>query len=86
MTRRGWAAGTDPEVNRNVPTDLDVHVILDNLSTRPPRRRSCTAADIEAWAANWNADPTPFAWHKTAEQILQRLAGYCNTINQGAET
>jgi hypothetical protein len=24
-------------------------------------------------------------WHKTAEQILERLAGYCSAINEGAE-
>ena len=28
-------------------------------------------------------DPKPFVWHKTAEQILERLAGYCAAINQG---
>jgi hypothetical protein len=38
------------------------------------------AADIEAWAATWNENPTPFVWHKTAEQILERLAGYCAAI------
>ena len=39
------------------------------------------AADIIAWTAAWNENPTPFVWHKTAEQILERLAGYCQTIN-----
>lgn len=39
------------------------------------------AADIEAWAATWNENPTPFVWHKTADDILQRLAGYCTAIN-----
>jgi hypothetical protein len=24
----------------------------------------------------------PFVWHKTADQILERLANYCATINQ----
>ena len=27
--------------------------------------------------------PKPFVWHKTAEQILERLAGYSAAINQG---
>jgi transposase/transposase-like protein len=116
-------------INREVPTDLDVHVILDNLQTHKTptvhrwllrhRRfhfhftptygswinlverwfaalttkkltRSAhrsvkeLAADIQSWAANWNQNPTPFVWHKTAEQILERLAGYCTAINQGA--
>jgi transposase len=118
------------KVDRNVPKDLDVHVILDNLSahktptvqkwllrhtrfhlhftptygswmnlverwfsalTTKKLQRSAhrsvkeLAADIKDWAATWNEDPKPFVWHKTAEQILERLAGYCTAINQGAE-
>jgi hypothetical protein len=41
------------------------------------------AADIKAWVAAWNEDPKPSVWHKTAEQILERLAGYCSAINVG---
>jgi transposase len=119
------------KVDRNVPADLDVHVVLDNLSThKTPKvhkwllrhrrfhfhftptysswlnlverwfsaltttklRRSAhrsvkeLAADIEAWAATWNEDPTPFVWHKTAGEILERLAGYCGAINQKTTT
>ncbi len=39
------------------------------------------AADIEAWAPTWNENPKPFVWHKTAEEILERLAGYCSAVN-----
>ena len=39
------------------------------------------AADIRAWADAWNDNPTPFVWHKTADEILERLAGYCTAIN-----
>ncbi len=38
-------------------------------------------ADIEAWIETWNADPKPYVWVKTADQILEKLAGYCNAIN-----
>lgn len=114
-------------IDRNVPNDLDVHIILDNLSahkaptvkkwllrhrrfhlhftptygswmnmverwfsalTTKKLQRSAhrsvreLVADIKAWVAVWNEDPKPFVWHKTAEQILERLAGYCATINQ----
>lgn len=114
-------------MNRNVPDDLDVHVILDNLSTQETAaihrwllrhrrfhlhftltygswmnlverwlsalttkklQRSAhrsvkeLAADIEAWVVNWNENPTPFVWYKIAEQILERLAGYCAAINE----
>ncbi len=114
------------KINRNVPDELDVHIVLDNLSThKTPKvhkwllrhkrfhfhftptygswmnlverwfsalttkklQRSAhnsvkeLAADIEAWVATWNENPTPFVWHKTADEILDRLAGYCAAIN-----
>ena len=117
------------KVDREVPKGLDVHVILDNLSTHKTpavqkwllrhRRfhfhftptygswmnlverwfsalttkklqRSAhrsvkeLAADIRAWADTWNDDPTPFVWHKTAEQILERIAAYCAAVNEAA--
>jgi transposase len=117
------------KVNGNVPAELAVHVILDNLSahktptvqrwllrhrrfhlhftptygswmnlverwfsalTTKKLQRSAhrsvkeLAADIRAWAETWNENPTPFVWHKTAEQILERLAGYCTAISEGA--
>jgi transposase len=118
------------KINREVPDDLDVHVILDNLAThktpkvqawllRHPRfhfhftptygswmnmverwfsalttknlQRSAhrsakeLAAGIREWVKTWNENPTPFVWHKTAEEILERLAGYCAAINKSAE-
>ena len=39
------------------------------------------AADITAWTDAWNEDPKPFVWTKTADQILERIAGYCAAIN-----
>jgi transposase len=30
-------------------------------------------ADIRAWISNWNNDPKPFAWAKTADEILESL-------------
>jgi transposase len=38
-------------------------------------------ASIRTWIANWNDDPTPFVWRKTADQILDSLATYCQRIN-----
>jgi transposase len=118
------------KINRDVPAELDVHIILDNLSThKTPKvqrwllrhrrfhlhftptygswmnlverwfsalttkklQRSAhrtakeLAADIRAWADAWNINPTPFVWHKSAEQILERLAGYCTAINEGVK-
>jgi transposase len=115
------------KVNRQVPAELDVHVILDNLSTHKTpavhqwllrhrrfhfhftptygswmnlverwfsalttkklqrsahRSVKALTADIRAWAETWNEDPKPFTWHKTAEEILDRLAGYCTALNK----
>ena len=38
-------------------------------------------ADIRAWTKNWNEDPTPFTWTKTAEEILDSLARFCQRIS-----
>jgi transposase len=36
---------------------------------------------IRTWITNWNDDPKPFVWHKTADEILDTLAAYCRRIN-----
>ena len=38
-------------------------------------------ADIRAWVGNWNQNPRPFAWTKTAEEILDSLARYLAKIS-----
>jgi transposase len=113
------------KVNRNVPTELDVHVILDNLSahktpkvqkwllrhkrfhfhftptygswmnlverwfsalTTKKLQRSAhdsvkaLTADINDWVEHWNTDPKPFVWHRTADEILDRLGRYCAAV------
>jgi transposase len=113
-------------IDKQVPTDLDVHLICDNLSTHKaptvhrwllthPRfhlhftptgsswlnlverwfaeitvkliRRGVhrsvkdLARDITAWAEQWNDDPTPYVWTKTADEILESLATYCQRIS-----
>src|SRR5215203_1014605 len=109
-------------INRTVPADLDVHVVVDNSSThttpaihrwllRHPRftlhftptysswlnlverwfaelttkwiKRSAhrsvrdLVASIRTWVTNWNDDPKPYVWHKSADEILDNLANYC---------
>jgi len=36
---------------------------------------------IQAWIDTWNADPRPFVWTKTADEILDTIATYCQRIN-----
>jgi transposase len=113
------------QINRQVPADLAVHLILDNYAThktpeikawllRHPRfhlhfiptssswlnlverwfgevttrkirrgtHNSATEleADINSWIEHWNANPRPFIWVKTAEQILESIAAYCQRL------
>ncbi len=39
-------------------------------------------SDIRAWIETWNQAPKPFVWTKTADQILESIARYCNRINE----
>ncbi len=39
--------------------------------------------DIRAWVADWNENPRPFTWTKTADEILERLARYIQRIPGG---
>ena len=41
-------------------------------------------AGIRAWIEHWNADPRPFAWTKTADEILDSLAKYISKISGAA--
>ena len=38
--------------------------------------------DIRAWIETWNENPRPYVWTKTADQILESIATYCNRINE----
>ena len=46
-------------------------------ATAPPRRVHLGARisieAIEIWAEHWNDDPKPFVWHKTAEEIIDKV-------------
>jgi transposase len=56
---------------------------LTNRKLRRSAHRSVKAleADVNAWIKAWNADPKPFIWTKTANEILETLAAYCQRIN-----
>jgi len=38
-------------------------------------------ASIRTWIANWNDEPKPYVWHKSADEILDSLAVYCQRIS-----
>jgi hypothetical protein len=62
-----------------------VHVQLggDGLVLRRGVHKSVAALekDVRDWITAWNEDPTPFAWTKTAEEILNSLAKYIAKIS-----
>jgi transposase len=42
-------------------------------------------ASISTWITNWNEDPKPYVWHKTADEILTSLANYCQRISDSGD-
>ena len=59
------------------------------LTNHKPRRsahRSVAAleADVTTRIEAWNNDPKPFAWTKTAHDILDAPAAYCQPFNDSA--
>ena len=41
-------------------------------------------ADIRDWIENWNQNPRPFNWTKTADEILDSVAKYIAKISGAA--
>ena len=37
---------------------------------------------IELWAEHWNDDPKPFVWHKTADEIIEKVRRGRATLTQ----
>ena len=38
-------------------------------------------ADIRSWVDNWNENPRPFVWTKTAEEIIESLGRFIQRIS-----
>jgi transposase len=36
---------------------------------------------IQSWIDTWNENPRPFVWTRTADEILDSIASYCQRIN-----
>jgi hypothetical protein len=53
-----------------------------NRKLRRSAHRSVTdlETDIRKWINEWNKNPKPFAWTKTADEILETLAACCQRI------
>ena len=57
---------------------------ITNKWIRRGTHRSVTelATSIAHWVATWNDDPRPYVWHKTADEIFDSLAFYCQRISE----
>jgi transposase len=55
---------------------------LTNRKLRRSAHRNVTEleTDIRKWINEWNKNPKPFVWTKTADEILETLAAYCSRI------
>jgi hypothetical protein len=55
---------------------------LTNRKLRRSAHRSVTQLedDIRKWINDWNKDPKPFMWTRTADEILDTLAAYYQRI------
>jgi transposase len=55
---------------------------LTNRKLRRSAHRSVTELedDIRKWINEWNKNPRPFAWTKSADDILETLADYCQRM------
>jgi hypothetical protein len=40
------------------------------------------ARSITEWVTLWNEAPRPYVWHKTAHEIFDSLARYCQRISE----
>src|SRR6185437_15796757 len=73
------------EIEARVPRDLDVHLIWDNYAThktaliRRGVHRSVEEleAAITAFLDHHNANPKPFRWVKSADDILAAIERFC---------
>ena len=57
------------------------YITTDLLQRSDHRSVQALEADIRAWIKAWNDDPKPFAWVKTADEILGSLARLLKRIS-----
>ena len=59
------------------------YVTADLLQRSDYRSAQALEADIRAWITNWNANPQPFIWTKTADQISSPSHDFSNELTAG---
>ena len=59
------------------------YITADLLQRSDHRSVQALETDIRAWIKDWNDNPKPFIWTKTADQILEKLGRLLERINGG---
>jgi transposase/transcriptional regulator with XRE-family HTH domain len=59
------------------------YITADLLQRSDHRSVHALETDIRAWIRDWNENPKPFIWTKTADQILKSLTRLLKRINGG---
>jgi hypothetical protein len=71
------------EIEAAVPRELHVHLVMDALLTDKKIRRgiyrsvNALRADIASFISHHDADPKPFRWTKSADDILASIERFC---------
>ena len=60
-------------------------ITADLLQRSDHRSVQALEAGIRAWIADWNENPKPFIWTKTADQILEKLGRLLQRITGGGQ-
>ncbi len=86
VRERGAAAASTAGVSPETEWETFLQVTTGELTTKWLRRGTHHSvkelvASIRTWITNWNDDPKPFVWHKTADEILDSLAPDCQRIS-----
>ena len=88
---RRWLARHPRFVLHFTPTGASwlnqVERFFSELTTKRLRRGAHRSVrelrrDIREWVAQWNESPRPFAWTKSADEILDSVARYCVRISE----
>ena len=82
--RKTGTAGSEGPRRGNAPglPDERWFAELTNRKLRRSAHRSVVEleTDIRKWINEWNKNPKPFVWTKTADEILETLAAYCQRV------
>ena len=71
-----------PHAVPRFPHERELALTSDEPCLMPPLRRVAHVQEtVGGNRLDWNDEPRPFVWHKTADEILDNLAAYCSRIS-----